>query len=76
MVPFTNMMSCSVSAILLKFQGGKMKVVSLLHFMRSERGASMVEYAVALIVVTLVGAVIFAFGGNISTIINSSAGAF
>lgn len=53
-----------------------MKVVSLLHFMRSELGASMVEYAVALIVVTLVGAVIFAFGGNISTIINSSAGAF
>ena len=36
----------------------------------------MVEYAVALIVVTIVGVVIFAFGGNIAAIIDLSAGAF
>jgi len=46
------------------------------RFIRCESGASLVEYAVALIVVTLVGGVIFALGGDISTIINASAGAF
>lgn len=46
------------------------------HFFKSEDGASLVEYAVALIVVTLVGAAIFGMGGNIAAIINSSAGAF
>ena len=45
-------------------------------FFGEESGASLVEYAVALIVVTLVGGVIFALGGDISTIINASAGAF
>lgn len=46
------------------------------RFLRSESGASLVEYAVALVVVTIVGAVIFALGANIATIIDASAGAF
>ena len=45
-------------------------------FLASERGAALVEYAVALIVVTLVGVAIFGLGGNLSTIIDNSAGAF
>jgi len=45
-------------------------------FAKDETGASMVEYAVALIVVTLVGAAIFALGANVGIIIDSSAGAF
>ncbi len=50
--------------------------MKLKKFIQSDSGASMVEYAVALIVVTLVGAVILAFGSNIATIVDSSAGAF
>ena len=49
---------------------------SLKEFLLGTAGASMVEYAVALIVVTLVGTVIFGLGGNIAGIINVSAGAF
>lgn len=48
----------------------------LKRFLESENGASLVEYAVALVVVTIVGAVIFALGTPISGIINNSAGAF
>ena len=48
----------------------------LTDFRRAEHGASLVEYAVALIVVTLVGAVIFSLGANIATVIDNSAGAF
>ncbi len=50
--------------------------MSVRNFLLSENGASLVEYAVALVVVTLVGGVIFALGGNIATIIGASAGAF
>ena len=50
--------------------------MSILKFAVDESGASLVEYAVALIVVTMVGAVIFALGDNISMIIDDSAGAF
>lgn len=39
-------------------------------------GASLVEYSVALIVVTLVGMLLFAMGGDIAAIIDISAGAF
>ena len=46
------------------------------RFIVDTAGAGLVEYAVALIVVTIVGAVLFAFGGNIAGIINVSAGAF
>jgi Flp pilus assembly pilin Flp len=46
------------------------------RFIADTAGAGLVEYAVALIVVVLVGAVIFTFGGNIAGIINVSAGAF
>ena len=42
----------------------------------NEDGASLVEYSVALIVVTLVGAAIFGLGDDIAGIITSSAGAF
>jgi hypothetical protein len=35
-----------------------------------------VEYAVALIVVTIVGGVVLALGDNVATIIDASAGAF
>ena len=34
------------------------------------------EYAVALIVVTIVGGIVLALGGNIAGIIDASAGAF
>ena len=43
---------------------------------KDEKGASLVEYAVALIVVTLVGGVIFSLGGNVASVIDNSAGAF
>lgn len=46
------------------------------RFIVQTAGASMVEYAVALIVVTIVGGIIFTLGGNIAAIINASAGAF
>ncbi len=39
-------------------------------------GATIVEYAVALIVVTIVGAVVLGFGGNIAGIVDATAGAF
>lgn len=48
----------------------------LIRFLRDSAGASLVEYAVALIVVTIVGAVVLGMGGNIATIIDRSAGAF
>jgi len=48
----------------------------LRHFLRNTAGASLVEYAVALIVVTIVGAVVLGMGGNIAGIIDASAGAF
>lgn len=46
------------------------------QFLREAAGATIVEYAVALIVVTIVGGVVLAFGGNIAGIIDASAGAF
>ena len=52
----------------LKYQIGRL--------IRQENGGSLVEYAVALVVVTIVGAAIFALGGSISGVINNSAGAF
>lgn len=48
----------------------------LVRFVRDTSGASLVEYAVALIVVTIVGAVVLGMGGNIAGIIDASAGAF
>lgn len=48
----------------------------LCDFLTDVSGASMVEYAVALVVVTMVGAIIFTFGGNIAAIVDTSAGAF
>lgn len=45
-------------------------------FGNDDDGASLVEYAVALLVVTLVGAAILTLGGDISGIIDNSAGAF
>ncbi|NND43627.1 MAG: Flp family type IVb pilin [Silicimonas sp.] len=47
-----------------------------MKFIKDQSGASLVEYAVALVVVTLVGGVIFLLGNDISLIINASAGAF
>ena len=49
---------------------------ALNHYIRQDDGGSLVEYAVALVVVTIVGAVIFGLGTSISGIINASAGAF
>lgn len=49
---------------------------SLLQFVTATAGATIVEYAVALIVVTIVGAVVLALGGNVAGIIDLSAGAF
>lgn len=46
------------------------------RFILGTSGASLVEYAVALIVVTIVGAVIFSLGTNIAGIIELTAGAF
>ena len=48
----------------------------MIKFLKSEDGAGLVEYAFALIVVTLVGGVIFALGTNVSIIVDASAGAF
>ena len=47
-----------------------------MRFLKDECGAAMVEYAVALIVVTLVGGVLFLFGADMASVIDASAGAF
>ncbi|MEO1538159.1 MAG: Flp family type IVb pilin [Pseudomonadota bacterium] len=49
---------------------------SLAEFAKDAAGATIVEYAVALIVVTIVGAVVLALGGNVAGIVDASAGAF
>lgn len=46
------------------------------QFIADRSGASLIEYSVALIVVTIVGAVIFNLGTSVSGVINNSAGAF
>ncbi len=46
------------------------------RFLKGTAGATIVEYAVALIIVTIVGSVVLGFGGNIAGVIDSSAGAF
>lgn len=46
------------------------------HFLKDAAGATIVEYAVALIVVTIIGAVVLGLGGNVAGIIDLSAGAF
>lgn len=46
------------------------------NFLNDMAGAALVEYAVALIVVAIVGAAIFALGPSISGVIQNSAGAF
>lgn len=46
------------------------------RFLRDSAGATIVEYAVALIVVTIVGAAVLGLGGNLAGIIDASAGAF
>ena len=46
------------------------------RFVVGAAGATIVEYAVALIVVTIVGAVVLGLGGNVAGIIDLSAGAF
>ena len=48
----------------------------VIQFVRDAAGATIVEYAVALIVVTIVGAVVLGLGGNVAGIIDGSAGAF
>ena len=50
--------------------------MTIRSYLAKEDGAGLVEYAVALIVVTLVGGVIFALGANVSLIVDGSAGAF
>ena len=55
---------------------GRRLIHQLRVFTAESDGASLVEYAVALIVVTLVGVTIFALGGDIAGIIDLSAGAF
>lgn len=45
-------------------------------FVADTSGASMVEYSVALIVVTIVGIAVFGMGGDIAGIIDLAAGAF
>ena len=50
--------------------------VAINKFIDSEAGAGLVEYAVALIVVSIVGVFIFALGNNVGVVIDSSAGAF
>jgi Flp pilus assembly pilin Flp len=47
-----------------------------IQFASDAAGATIVEYAVALIVVTIVGAVVLGLGGNVAGIIDLSAGAF
>ena len=49
---------------------------TVVGFLRDAAGATIVEYAVALIVVTIVGAVVLGLGGNVAGIIDASAGAF
>lgn len=49
---------------------------SILKFRDDDCGATIVEYAVALIVVVVVGTAIFGLGGNIAGIVDQSAGAF
>lgn len=46
------------------------------EFSKQEFGAALIEYAVALIVVTLVAGFIFALGADIAILIDVSAGAF
>ena len=46
------------------------------RFARDAAGATIVEYAVALIVVTIVGTVVLGLGGNVAGIIDATAGAF
>ena len=46
------------------------------RFIRDTSGASLIEYSVALVVVTIIDAVIFNLGTAISGVINNSAGAF
>lgn len=48
----------------------------LVQFVSDAAGATIVEYAVALIVVTIIGAVVLGLGGNVAGIIDASAGAF
>jgi Flp pilus assembly pilin Flp len=49
---------------------------NIVRFSCDAAGATIVEYAVALIVVTIVGAVVLGLGGNVAGIIDLSAGAF
>lgn len=49
---------------------------SISQFVSDAAGATIVEYAVALIVVTIIGAVVLGLGGNVAGIIDASAGAF
>lgn len=49
---------------------------TMVAFLKDAAGATLVEYAVALIIVTIVGAVVLAMGGNIASIIDATAGAF
>ena len=49
---------------------------AFVRFSRDAAGATIVEYAVALIVVTLVGAAVLGLGGNVAGIIDATAGAF
>ncbi len=48
----------------------------VVQFVSDAAGATIVEYAVALIIVTIIGAVVLGFGGNVAGIIDLSAGAF
>jgi|GEM_PF-4703633 Flp pilus assembly pilin Flp len=49
---------------------------ALAKFLGNAAGATIIEYAVALIVVTIIGTVVLGFGGNIAGIIDATAGAF
>ena len=50
--------------------------IRLSEFSRDVSGATIVEYAVTLIVVTIVGGIVLGLGGNIAGIIDATAGAF
>lgn len=50
--------------------------LKVFRFVNDAAGATIVEYAVALIVVTIIGAVVLGLGGNVAGIIDLSAGAF
>lgn len=50
--------------------------LALATFLRNAAGATIIEYAVALIVVTIIGTVVLGLGGNIAGIIDATAGAF